>query len=61
MTYVIKTQILFSKNAIIMIRGGKKKRKKMTIMLLNSVKAVKQVNRFVKLRWFKVSVLQIQY
>ena len=61
MTYVIKTQILFSKNAIIMIRGGKKKRKKMTIMLLSSVKAVKQVNRFVKLRWFKVSVLQIQY
>ena len=50
MTYVIKTQILFSKNAIIMIRGGKKKRKKMTIMLLSSVKAVKQVNRFVKLR-----------
>ena len=61
MTYVIKTQILFSKNAIIMIRGGKKKIKKMTIMLLSSVKAVKQVNRFVKLRWFKVSVLQIQY
>ena len=28
MTYVIKTQILFSKNAIIMIRGGKKKKKK---------------------------------
>ena len=50
MTYVIKTQILFSKNAIIMIRGGKKKKKKMTIMLLSSVKAVKQVNRFVKLR-----------
>ena len=50
MTYVIKTQILFSKNAIIMIRGGKKKIKKMTIMLLSSVKAVKQVNRFVKLR-----------
>ena len=35
------------------------KKKKMTAMLSNSVRAINQARRFVKLRRFKVSILQI--
>ena len=37
-----------------------KKKKKMTTMLSSSVRAIKQATRPVKLRRFKVSILQIQ-
>ena len=37
-----------------------KKKKKMTTMLSSSVRAIKQARRFVKLRRFKVCILQIQ-
>ena len=37
-----------------------KKKKKMTTMLSSSVRVIKQARRLVKLRRFKVSILQIQ-
>ena len=37
-----------------------KKKKKMTTMLSSSVRVIKQARRLVKLRQFKVSILQIQ-
>ena len=57
------TDIISSKsndNSILEQVEEVKKKEKMTIMLSSSVRAIKQAIRFVKLRPFKVSILQIQ-
>ena len=50
----------FNNNSILEQLEEVKKKKKMTIMPSSSVRAVKKVKRFVKLRQFKVRILQIK-
>ena len=55
------TDIIPKKAAIILEQLEEvKKKKKITVMLSNSVRAEKQLKRFVKLQRSKVSTLQIQ-